>query len=500
MNQFPGYFSGALYLKDAGEESFQSQWREGGLGIAARLVAFCASLAVFLVAVRLLSPRDIGLYAILQAGAQLLLVYAAPGWRGFVSGWRGAPGAIDQAITLAMANGYCAAGVGVAAAAVLAAGAGAADAAFVTLFLAAALLLTPAAEALAGLMERQSRTRAVAAIDLAAELAALAAAVGFMTAGFGVAGLAAGAFAYGATRFLALSLASGWRFRLAQPTRKTRAFVWRARKIRLRSFFDFLSANAAIAAVGGLLGFSAAGHFKAAQLLVSAIATAVYAPLKRIAWGAFVAAGPAWLPDRGGEDALSKQAGILLPLAIVFASPIFVGLAMIAETFAPFALGEAWRPAGAIAAILAVAALVSMPHFATAPLMTMAGKPERVTLAAAVSGIAAAVFLALFARFGPEAAALAQLAASAVGVLAAVWLQNRYVRTPWFSTLTQGASVYAGLVALVAAILGARMGLEGYAVSPLARLSIEIGAGAAAYAAIVLFVNPSYLRRTLWLD
>jgi O-antigen/teichoic acid export membrane protein len=201
----------------------------------------------------------------------------------------------------------------------------------------------------------------------------------------------------------------------------------------------------------------------------------------------------------GARDNLSKEAGIFLPLLIVFASPIFVGLSVVSEEIIIVLLGEAWMPAAPVVSMLAVASLFMIPTVATEPLLTITGKIDRLPPVALLNAVVAVAVLFAFARFGLLAAAGARIFANIVLMATAFWLQDRYAKAPWWGAIKNAAPVYSALVALVFSVVGGRLIMEGLDVSIAGRLVVEVVVGAVVYFLAIFLIRPSYLRTALWL-
>jgi len=272
-----------------------------------------------------------------------------------------------------------------------------------------------------------------------------------------------------------------------------------SRQILANRVISFAGNNASIFIVGAFLGVTSVGLFRAAERVVSSIAELVFEPLRLIAWMVFRKAADNTQTQTGVREELAKEAGIFLPLLIVFASPVFVGLSVVSEELITVLLGEVWAPAAPVATILAISALLIAPSIANEPLLTMTGKIRALPPVALFNALVAVVVFLAFARFGLVAAALARLGASAVVTITSIWLQSRHANAPWWGTIKRAAPVYTALIALIASVLGARFLLGDQGVPLVNQLFIEIIIGAVVYFTVIMIIKPSYLRTALWL-
>jgi len=471
----------------------------GGWALGARAVAQIAQLALFIVAARVLNPADFGLFALVQAASVLLFVVAAAGWREFIMGWGGNPRAVNQAITLSIFSGYAMAfiGLGVAYTAVLRFEAPVVGA--LSAILSLTVLISPITNAFGAILVRRGDLRAMSVSTILAEIFGLAVGVWALMEGWGILALGVSKLAMQFLNLIGVMLAARWPVKLLLRGGYGSKIIEVSRQILAHRVISFVSSNAGVFIVGSFLGIFAVGLYRAAERVVSSIAELIFEPLRLVGWMMFRNAADKAKSADGTREELTREASFFLPLLIIFASPIFVGLAVVAEDIIVVLLGEAWRGAAPVASLLAVSALLMVPTVATEPLLTMTGKINRLPPVALFNAIVAVVVLFAFVQFGLLAAAAARLVASAVTMLTAVWLQDRYAKAPWWRTIKMAAPVYTALVALVAAVVGARMLMANYEVLLAVKLAIEVGVGAVAYFVVLYVIRPSYLRSALGL-
>lgn len=471
----------------------------GGATLASRIVAQGAQLAIFIVAARVLTPTEFGLFALVGASSTLLFIVASAGWREFILGWGGSAKAVNQAITYSILSGYFLAALAIAIAGVTVVVFHALDVAWLSLIFSVCIFLAPIASAYGAILVRGGGVPALSLAGIISELAGLAAGVALLYADWGVLALAAAKLAAQAVNLALVIFFARWPLRLTLSGGFAAEIVEISREILAARVIAYASNNASTFIVGAFLGVASVGYFRAAERVVSAVSELVFEPLRLIAWVVFrKAADHADTPARVREE-LSREGGVFLPMLMLIAAPIFVGLAVVSPNVITVLLGDAWVPAAPVASILAISALLLTPSIANEPLLTVTGKIKALPPVSLLNAIIAIVALFAFTPFGMEAAAWARLGGCAVIMATSIWLQARYAEAPWLGTMKRAAPIYTALIALVGAVLAARAFLPLSGLSLVERLTVEVISGAAAYFAVILLVRPSYIRTTLWL-
>ncbi|MGE0408051.1 MAG: oligosaccharide flippase family protein [Amphiplicatus sp.] len=493
--------NGALAPLADGEETAArpSLVGAGGWALSIRVVSQIAQLLIFIAAARVLAPADFGVFALVQAASVLLFLVAAAGWREFIIAWSGRPQAINQAITLSILSGYAMAAVGLGGAFLLTLGFGLATVGMLAALFSVCVLMAPMSSAFGAILVSRGHMRALALSNMIAETIGLIVGVWLLFSGWGILALAAGKIAMQAVDLVGVIFAAKWRLQMQIRGGYGAQIVEISRQILANRVIGFASTNAATFIVGAYLGVASVGYFRAAERIVSSIAELIFEPLRLLGWMVFRGAADGARTSTGARDNLSKEAGIFLPLLIVFASPIFIGLAVVSEDLVVVLLGEAWKPAAPVASLLAVAALFMIPTVATEPLLTIAGKIHRLPPVALFNAVVAISVLFAFTRFGLFAAAGARIFSCIVLMATALWLQDRYAKAPWMSAIMNAAPVYSGLFALIFSVYGTRWFLQDFSVSASGALAVEVVVGAIVYFLTIFLIRPSYLRTTLWL-
>ena len=471
----------------------------GGWALSIRVVSQAAQLLMFIAAARVLTPADFGVFALVQAASVLLFLVAAAGWREFILAWGGSTQAVNQAITLSIFSGYAMAALGLAAAFVATLAFDQATVGMLAALFSVCVLMAPMTNAFGAILVSRSHMRALAVSNMAGETAGLAVGIWLLLNGWGVLALAAGKIATQTIDLLGVIWAARWRLQLYIRGGYGGQIIEISRQILANRVIGFVMNYAATFIIGIFLGVTSVGFFRAAERVVSSISELVFEPLRLLGWMVFRGAADNARTTTGARDNLSKEAGIFLPLLIVFASPIFVGLSVVSHEVVVVLLGEAWAPAAPVVSMLAVASLLLIPTVATEPLLTITGKIDRLPPVALLNAVVTVAVLFAFARFGLLAAAGARIFTSAIVMMSALWLQDRYAKAPWWGAIKHAAPVYSALVALVVSVVAGRLLMMEFDISMAGRLAVEVVVGAGVYFLAIFLIRPSYLRTALWL-
>lgn len=464
---------------------------------ASRVAVQVSQLVIFLAAARFLTPEAFGVFALVQAFSVLLFLAAAAGWREFVMSWTGEERGVDQAITYAILGGAGMMLAGFAAAGVLSRFLVDPTAPALLALFSGCVLLSPIASAYSGVLVRRHRIAGLSLVTIAAELVGLAVSVGTLFLGWGVFALGAGKLAVQLVMLAGVAGLAKRPFRPALRAGHGRAILAISGQILANRLIGYVQSNGSTFIVGAFLGPASVGFYRAAERLVSAVAELVMEPLRLIAWVRFRQAAGQAAPDGAVKAHLAAEATRILPLFIVLAAPVFVGLALVSGELVALLLGEVWRPAGGVAAILALGALAAIPNTTTEPLLSLGGEIRRLPPVLLFNAAVAVAALAALGKFGLIAAALANPAAGVIGVAAIAWLLKKYVGVDWAAALRRAAPAALALAALVCAVLGARSLAAGADLPTYAGLGLEIAAGAGAYLAALAIVRRRLLRSAL---
>lgn len=456
-----------------------------------RVAVQASQLAIFLVGVRVLDPSEFGVFALVQAFSILLFTIGAAGWQEFIMSWRGPDGVVNQAITYAML-----AGLGMFLAGIMVAGGLFAlfhlpTVALLLLLLSGCALLLPAASAFSGILVRSGRVNELAFAVIAAEAAGLAVAIPALLAGWGIVALGAGKLAVQLVTAAVVCWRAQWPFRMTLRAGQAKEMLHFSGQILANRVIFYLENHCTVFVVGAFLGPAGAGFFRASERVVSCVSELVMEPLKMIAWVHFRRAAHG---ASGAEDVrahLAAEAHRLLPLFLVAAAPVYVGLALVSGRIVDVILGEQWLPAAPVVAILAISALSMIVHSATEPLLSLSGQIRRLPPVLLLNAVITVAVMAVLGPYGLHALAASSLIGGLVGLAPVIWLVGRYVGVRW------GAAFVSALPAAVAlaAMIGAIVALRSY--SGEQPLFVEVALGAGVYVGTLLIIRPGLVRSVL---
>ncbi len=469
----------------------------GGSTLVARIIAQGAQLALFLVAARVLTPADFGVFSITVAVSSLLFIFGAAGWNEFVLGWGGSNRATSQAIAYSAIGGYLLSVIGVGCAAVSILVFNAPAYAILILIFSATLLIGPLTYALGALLVRRGRVMTLSIILIVSELVGLAAGVAGLMAGWNIIALGVAKITMQLIHFTCVMLVARQPIKLVLNGGYAAEIFEISRSILSNRVISFISGNASTFLIGAFLGVASVGYYRAAERIVLAVSEMLFEPMRLIAWMVFRQAA-----DGGGtpgevRELLTQESRYFFPLMILCAAPVFIGLAMISDDLVGVFLGEDWLPAAPVVTVLALAGLLFTPTIANEPLLTISGKIKVLPPVALFNAVTTVVIFLVFTQFGLMAAAFARLGSSAIMLLTSFWMQGKHAGAAWWAAARTAAPVYAGVIGLVISVVFANLWLADYNLSVISRLGVEIVIGAVAYFFVILLVRPSFLRTTL---
>lgn len=466
-------------LVDQGLEAKPASIGRGSWVFASKLVSQGAQFLLILLAAHFLSPAEFGVFALLSAVSVGITRISEAGWREFIMS-SAEEDALRQANTLALFCGIGALVIGLAVAAAFSIyGLGRAVAASMALMSVWALCTTVTA-AQAGILVRRGSLRTLARIQIAAEVVGLVTGALTFVVGGGLLGLAVGRLA---SQILSLGgslLASRW-FPIVRPVGRNGrdAFVF-SRQILATRLLSYMQDNAALFAVGAIVGPGGAGLFRGAGRLAGALRDLLAEPVRLLAWS--------MMQEKNAGVAVDR----LTQLTILLATPFFAGLAMTSETTVAVLLGPEWHDAAPLLAAFAIAGCLSIPNVATEPLLAAAGRVDLVPKISLASTLLMLTTLVALAPLGIEWVAIGEVIASLVILPANLWIQHRFGGTSPKRFLTALGPALAATAVLVVAIIVTRWSIG--ALEPaIVKLAAEVAVGAAAYGAVAFLLAPKEL-------
>jgi O-antigen/teichoic acid export membrane protein len=483
-----------------------------------------SQLLVFLVAARFLSPEEFGVFSLLSAVNILMMRIGQAGWVEFAASWRGEEAADHHAFTLATAGGLTVALLGCLAAALFPLAPDLAAYGPLQLLLSLSVVGTGTSAFWAGILLRRQQGEALAKSIAVSQLIGGAASIGGLMLGHELLALGAGKLVTHLINLGMVAASVRWKpcFRLSSDGRAE--IVQYSKSILSSNLIGYTKGYAATLALGLFLGPAAVGLYRAGARVVGSLGEIVGEPARTVCWRtrsnevdraadlgsaaapraaqagsptdllAFTDDAPARthastahgfaseMADGGDvQRALSASSERFLALVLVLATPVFLGLAATSESVVTVILGEPWRGAAPVVAILSVARLITLPSVLTAPLLSMANRVDKLPALDLVAGAATVLALPVSAPFGLLSTALGQLVAALIGFWIAGRAYARYADVRWLRTIPLSAPSAVASVAMVVVLLAARRWAHGLIDDTRMQLAAELMMGAVVF-------------------
>lgn len=401
----------------------------GGLWtVALRVVAQLLQFSIFIVAVRVLSPAEFGVFALVAATTVVLNQFAAVGWPEYIMQWTGGVRRPRQTLFIAMTSGAFFMMIG-----------------FCLNFLAPLVTNEPdihgliqifsiwiffsaTGSALAGMMNWQNKLTAAAFAALGGDIANVVVAIWALLEGYGVFALAfgrlAGAIVWTLIGFSVVRMTPCPRIRLV-TFRNILKFSSTILTTRL-----LISARIYAGAflIGGFMGPASVGYYRAAQRIVGAFGEIVSEPTRVLAWALFRKARK----ETGGTTAKFPELGReFFGVFLICTVPLFAGVALLARDLTYGVLGAEWAPAVPVVRALAIANMIAASSYALEPILSLARYVKIMPWIVALYASLNIVFIWLAAPYGIHAVAGAEVLSAASIFAANIWFMWRFAGIRW---------------------------------------------------------------------
>ncbi|MCJ8518609.1 O-antigen/teichoic acid export membrane protein [Pseudorhizobium tarimense] len=441
------------------------RWNRRGLAIVssamwvlvAKVFMQVCQLATFIIAARILTSAEFGLFSYTVAVAALLVVVAEGGWREFVMKTTHEGGRVDQIATVALISGFAATTIGLCAAVILDIQFNLKAEALLVVLVSLWLFPTPFSSVCEGRLIANARLRELSIIRIAAELCATLVAVYGLFHGWNIYALAAGKLVSQLISMAASLVVLKWVPTLKLRISFVRELVDFSKHITSNHVLVLIRSYSGTLVVGSVLGLADAGYYRAAERVVSAFSDLVGEPARQIAWStlrkiAMTDGGDA--PGAEGSFAsLGRAATTFVILLMVISAPIYVGLVLMSDTLVHLVLGANWAPAAVLISLLALTQILLVPGYVTEPLLSLTGAIRKVPAAILVNSLVSIGLILAFSPFGVVAAAAGQSIAAVFSILVSGWLQSRYGGVRWPAVIKGCILPIVGSVAMASAVL-----------------------------------------------
>ena len=453
----------------------------GFAAMASRVSAQLAQVAVFILAARMLSAAEFGVYTLTLAVAIFLTRVSEAGSREFLMSCREDRSLFDQIATAALVSGAIAMCVGTLASAVMY------D--FFDMVLAGELLalfsvwvvFSTVSAVYAGLLVRQSRAELHSIFLMVGEGVGLLAALFGLMSGWGIFALAFGKFCMQITYLACAIVTTKWVPHLRLHWVVVRELAEFSRYILATRMVAYFHTYAVTFIIGIFLGTTSVGYYRVAERLGSSFAELMEEPARLIAWVSLRRA----IREEHSESELKrnvgKEAAVFLPVLLALAAPIFIGLALISENLVVLLLGDQWHPAAPLTSILALVYMLYIPNVLTEPLLSLTGQVRRLPFISLLNAAIAVIFILASVRFGTVGVALGQLMAGLITICVTIWLQSHYGGVAWKKVGANATIVAPALIAMVAGVIW----VASLPISPETQLGLQILTGAVIYSSVL---------------
>ncbi|MBR9861901.1 MAG: oligosaccharide flippase family protein [Rhodobacteraceae bacterium] len=415
-----------------------------------RVLSQVSQLVIFITAARILSPAEFGVFALTSACAILLLRFAEVGWAPYIMSWSGTARVPRQILYIAILFGLGAALIGGLAGLAYLAIEPESDVGLLIILFSFWVLLATTSSAQKGVLIWQHKLRASAICEITGELAGLAVALAALFSGFGVLSLV-----FGRIALQTVHLILSFFFTRLPPRRGMSADQLRdLRDYSIPLFSSRMTFNfrlyAATFIIGGFLGAAAVGYYRAAERLVGALTEVVAVPSQVLAWSLFRQARDS---GGGGLAGFQKQADTYFHILFLTALPIFIWTCVFAGELITGLLGAEWAPAVPVVIVLALARALSLPTFASEPILSLAGEIRRMPKVSMLFlGMTIALNL-IASPFGMMAVAWAQVGGSVIVTGVMLWLTRKYGAVAWQGFARHSRFIIAPLVLATAVLV-----------------------------------------------
>ncbi len=442
-----------------------------------------ASLLVFLLLARLLSPEAFGLVALAGVFVAFVQVVIAQGLaEAIIQRDDVEPGHLDSAFWINVATGSLMTALTLALADPIAAAMRTPDLAPILRGLSPLFLLASLNAVQIALMRRGLAFRKLALRTLGANTVGGIVGIGMALSGFGVWSLVGQLLASKTAEVLLLWSMSLWRPGLQASlghARDLMAFSVNSVGINVLSFFSQRSDDLLI---GFVLGPVALGYYTIAYRVLTTLLDVLTGVTRQVAF-------PVFSRLQREPERLLRAFYKATRYTAFLSFPAFFALAALAPEAIPVFFGPQWGPSIPVMQWLAIGGALSSVTFFNGSVLLAIGRPSWSLFAMAVSVVAALVGFAIAVQWGIVAVAAVVALRAYVFSPLSLWLIAKVLPFRPGTYVGQFVPAGAGALAMVAAILGLRVVLPEMADLPF--LALASGVGGVAYLASIHVFAPT---------
>lgn len=460
------------------------------MAMASRICAQLAQVLVFILAARMLSAAEFGVYTLILAIGILLTRVAEAGSREFIMSCREDISLFNQIATMALASGAAAMAIGLAVSGVLDRFFEMRLAAEILVIFSVWVVFATFSAVYAGILVRQSRSEMHSILLMVGEGVGLAITLAGLLAGWGIFALAVGKLFMQITYLCSAMLITRWVPRLRLHWAIVKELAAFSRYILATRMVAYFHTYAVTFAIGIFFGTASVGYYRVADRLGSSFADMMDEPSRLIAWVSLRRSIRENQTLQELKRGVGREATVLLPFLLALAAPIFIGLALVSETLVVLLLGDQWHPAAPLTALLALMYMLYSPGVLTEPLLSLTGQVRRLPLVSLCNMVVAVIFLLGAVPFGIMGVAIGQVMAAAITAGVTIWLQSHYGGVSWKRVGASSIIIVPSLIAMVACIIW----VSQLSLSPALDLGLKILTGALVYVCVLVVLYISFFK------
>jgi O-antigen/teichoic acid export membrane protein len=455
--------------------------------LGSRAIVQVSDLALLVFAARLLSPAEVGVFALASAVSLFMQHIAQAGWRQYVLAWTDTPDPPPTVFWSAVAAGVAGAAAGMLIATVDIAWFESGDFGWLLLIFSALIPFGSVTTIEFGILNRRGRLGTIAGVNSVAAVLALVGGFAALLLGAGVYALALSRVLRTATSIVLSCGIARWiprpeiDFRLIP---KILAFTSRITAAQLLHFGYAYGAEFVIAA---FLGVAEVGIYRLGSRICGSVAELIGEPLRVLSWSIFRHART----PGSGPSPIAETGQTFVLFSMMFAVPALLGLAVTAPNVVDVLVGARWAETASVIGLLALARVLLLPDVFSESLLSLSGSVHLLPKLIACGMIASMVSLLLLAPFGLIAAAVSQLLAAAVFLPIVLYVEHVYGGLDWRRIGWRLLPALAASTAM-AAFAHAMGSVADAAASPAwATLSFQVVSSVAVYALTAYCLYPS---------
>ncbi len=305
-------------------------------------------------------------------------------------------------------------------------------------------------------------------------------AIGLALLGFGVWGLVLGQLLSRALQGVWLLRVSGWRPRLRFHGHTARELFDYGKWLWASAGLQVISRSADKLVMGKIAGGGTLGSYGIAFNLCTAPAKPTSNVINRLAF-------PALSRMRDDQGALGDAYRRALAMIALVALPAATGLAVVADEFIVTVYGRAWQDMVPLVRILAFYGLALTVGTIAGPVLLALGRPKVVTVVGAGRQVLLLGLLLSIGRQGPQAVAWAVLLPALGSMTVGHWAACRAAGCPLLEVLEPILRAGASTAVMAAGVLLVEGGMDAF--HPAVRLAGCVTTGVALYLGASLLLN-----------